>query len=102
MSGKHRKNGIKRDHSLIQGLEEALRPIAALPGVKTFIPGRQRNARTRNGPFLTVQAHTPDGLKLAAHGKGVIQEVFVVTSDRETVEKAVTVETRHHRNGTAE
>lgn len=84
---KHRKNGLKREHHMLQGLENALQPIMALDCVSACIPARLRQARSRAGPFLTAQADTPDGLKLAAHGKGVIQEVFVVTTDREAVRK---------------
>jgi len=90
MMSKHRKNGVKREHRMIQGLEEALVLVAALDCVSACIPGRLRQARSRAGPFLTAQADTPDGLKLAAHGKGIIQEVFVITKDREAVRKMLT------------
>lgn len=84
---KHRKNGVKRDHRMIQGLEAALAPVTNLDCVSACIPGRMRQARSRAGAFLTAQADTPDGLKLAAHGKGIIQDVFVITTDREAVRK---------------
>jgi hypothetical protein len=87
--GKTRSHGVKREHALIPGLSGALEPIAALPCVSVCIPGRIRRTRARPGPFLTAQADTPDGLKLAAHGKGNVQEVFVITSDRDMVRAAL-------------
>lgn len=34
-----------------------------------------------------MSRHRKGGVKLAAHGKGLIQEVFVITTDREAVRK---------------
>lgn len=82
--------GVKREHRMIPGLAVALVPVVAVPGVKVVIPGRIRAARTpRVRRVLTVQADMPDGIKLAGHGNGVVQEVFVVCSDREAVRAAV-------------
>jgi len=83
---KNRRHGVRVGHALLAGLEQALSPVAALPGVSVCIPGRTRRTGSRpSGPALRAQADTPDGIKLAYRAGGAVQEVFVVTSDRQAV-----------------
>jgi hypothetical protein len=96
--GKHRRGGVKTKHGRIPGLDAALAPVAALASVGVIIPGRiRRTGRARGGPFLTTQAATVNGVKLAAHGAGVVQEVFVVTTDPAAVRAMI--EARHPPGG---
>lgn len=74
---------IKYEHSMIAGLraylENELEPI---PEIRSIIPGRI--SRTRGGRSelrIRYQYETETGAKLIARGPGVVQEVFVVTSD---------------------
>ncbi|MGH2461892.1 MAG: DUF2103 domain-containing protein, partial [Chloroflexota bacterium] len=39
-SGRHRAKGVKREHSIINGLLPVLERIAAQPAVSAVIPGR--------------------------------------------------------------
>ena len=66
-------------------LENELEPI---PEIRSIIPGRIN--RTRGGQSelrIRYQYETETGAKLIAHGPGVVQEVFIVTTDPEAVRK---------------
>lgn len=88
--GNHRKRGVKLEHHMVQGLRPVLDEIGSWPEVGVCIPGRIRRTGSRKGPFITLQAPTASGLKLAAHGHGSVQEVFIVTGEPETVAARIT------------
>jgi len=76
---------IKYQHHMIAGLrrflEEELEP---LEGVQSIFPGRiQRTKDAHSGLQIRLQYVTQTGIKLLAHGPGVVQEVFVVTTQPE-------------------
>ncbi|MGH7851443.1 MAG: DUF2103 domain-containing protein [Thermodesulfobacteriota bacterium] len=84
-SMKHRKNKIKRQHSIIKGLGSFLETyISPLAFVESIIPG-EINVGKKPGENLKVRYKysTVSGAKLIARSGTSVQEVFVVTSDPE-------------------
>ncbi|NIT13766.1 MAG: metal-binding protein [Candidatus Dadabacteria bacterium] len=86
---KHRKSKIKRQHSLIKGLQEFLEKyISNLEYVTGVIPGEIKVSKA-TGENLTVKYkyETVSGAKLIAKSGTSIQEVFVITKEPEKIEK---------------
>jgi len=81
-SPKHRAHGKLNlgHHIRIKGLREALEAMCAWDEVDSINPARCRVTHGQGLFRLKVQARTTTGLKLAAHGSGMVQEVFIVTS----------------------
>jgi hypothetical protein len=82
---KHRKNKIKRQHSIIKGLGSFLEThISPLEFVESIIPGEIKVGK-KPGENLVVRYKysTVSGAKLIARSGTSVQEVFVVTSDPE-------------------
>lgn len=90
MKLKHRSNGVKREHGIVEGLLPLLERIASLPAVGAVIPGRIRVTKN-HCPTLTVrlQARTVSGFKLGARVGTLAQEVFVVTARADEAEAAL-------------
>ena len=86
MAQKYMKRGVKRQHSIIEGMLEIFEEIAAINGVKKVIPGAISYSPKRNikQPFLKVSRDTIAGIKLLAHSKGKVQEVFIICNSNET------------------
>ncbi len=85
---KHRDGkGLKRQHSIIEGMETPFTRIASTKGVSAVIPGRIRAVPGSDIFGLRFQYYTPDGFKLMARAKQAVQEVFVITSEPEAVRK---------------
>jgi hypothetical protein len=82
---------IKYQHAMIKGLREFLEvEIQPLPYVKSIIPGRIERTKGRNTDFFVrFQYKTETGAKLIAHRSGVVQEVFVVTSEPEKLKQKI-------------
>jgi hypothetical protein len=83
---RHRVRGVKREHSIIPGLLPILERLAQSPAVSAVIPGRI--SVTRAGlPTLQLRlgTQTITGFKLTARRGTTAQEVFVVTTDAESV-----------------
>lgn len=80
MTQKYTKKGVKRQHTIIEGVLEILEAIAAMPGVKKVVPGviNYSPKRTIKQPFLKISRDTITGIKVLAHSKGKIQEVFII------------------------
>lgn len=76
---------IKYEHSMIGGLRACLeQELEPIPEIRSIIPGRI--SRTRGGRSelrIRCQYETETGARLIARGPGVVQEVFIVTSDPE-------------------
>ncbi len=86
---KHRKSKIKRQHSLIKGLQDYLeRYISSLDYVTGVIPGEIKVSKA-TGENLAVKYKyaTMSGAKLIAKSGTSIQEVFVITKDPEKLQK---------------
>jgi len=84
---KHRAGSskIKYEHNMIKGLREFLEAeLEPLEFVSAIFPGRIRRTKgTTSSLKVRFQYQTPTGAKLLAYGPGVVQEVFVVTSEPE-------------------
>ena len=74
------KRGVKRQHHIIEGILPILENIAKIDGVKKVIPAVINYSPKRNikQPFLKVSRDTITGIKVLAHSKGKVQEVFVI------------------------
>lgn len=86
--GKHRKNKIKLEHHLLEGLEDHLKRLSQLSSVKAIIPGviaRQQGGRGSKGLFLKYRTQT--GYKLLYKNGTSVQEVFVVCENPEEFER---------------
>jgi len=81
---KYRKGKVKLEHHLIEGAEEYIKKLERLQSVKAIIPGRIfRNQKGRGQKGLFLKYETPSGWKLLLKNGSTIQEIFVVTDDRE-------------------
>jgi len=81
---KYRKGKIKLEHHLIEGAEEFLRELEKLPSVKGIIPGRisrKQGGKGQKGIFLKYE--TPSGWKLLFKNGKTVQEIFVITDNKE-------------------
>ena len=86
MKQKYLKKGVKRQHSIIEGVLEILEEVAAIEGVKKVIPGVINYSPNRGikQPFLKISRDTITGIKLLANSKGKVQEVFVICDSNRT------------------
>ncbi|GBC88749.1 MAG: DUF2103 domain-containing protein [Hydrogenobacter thermophilus] len=85
---KRRKDKVKMEHSLLEGLEEHLRIISSFEGVKSIIPGRiSRQNRGRGSKGIFLKYRTSTGFKLLYKSGTSTQEVFVVCTDSEAFER---------------
>ena len=82
---KHRRNKIKREHSVLKDAVEWLENLAACPEISDIIPGVISHRHT-SGRGITFQYETQTGCKLLVKSDGRIQEVFVVTSQPQVVQ----------------
>lgn len=82
MVKKHRKRSkIKREHGMIDGLENFLIKIEPWPEIKSILTGRI-SAKKGAGVFsFKAQYPTQASVKCLAKNQGSVQEVFLV-SDR--------------------
>ncbi|MFZ5814108.1 MAG: DUF2103 domain-containing protein [Bacillota bacterium] len=79
---KYRAGKIKREHSVIEQLWPVLERIAASDLVTSIIPGPISPLNAR-GFELTFQRFTETGLRLLAKNGSAIQEVYLVTPEKE-------------------
>ncbi|MGI6082282.1 MAG: DUF2103 domain-containing protein [Limnochordia bacterium] len=84
---RYRTNKVKRMHSILEGLLPILEAMAECPDIDQINPGRISASRRAGNYTVTVQYFTSSGLKLLARSPSGVQEVFVVTSEPETVER---------------
>lgn len=84
MSGKHRGNKIKQEHTIISDILPLLKDLAELSTIKSIIPGRI-NRRKGSGfpPYLQIKYNTSSGIKLLGKNSSSVQEVFLVTDQPE-------------------
>lgn len=87
---KFRKNSkIKREHSMIKGLERVLEEVEKWDEVDSILTG-VITRRKGTSPFkLQVQYPTGTGIKCLAKYQGSVQEVFLVTHFPVQVEKRI-------------
>lgn len=86
---KHRKSKIKRQHSLIKGLQDYLeRHISTLEFVTGVIPGEIKVSKATGENLLVKYKYaTLSGAKLIAKSGTSIQEVFVITKEPDKLER---------------
>ncbi len=81
---KYRKGKIKLEHHLIEGADKYIRKLELLSSVKTIIPGRIfRNQKGRGQKGLFLKYETPSGWKLLLKNGTTVQEIFVITDNKE-------------------
>ncbi len=78
---KHRRGNVKREHHLLQGIEDCLEAVGKHPDVKSVIPGRIKNAVRGSRVELQYKYPTSSGLKFLAKSSGGVQEIFIVTNN---------------------
>ncbi len=78
---------IKRQHSIIDGLDELLQLIEPWEEIQTIVPGRINQTRSRQPLTLDIQYDTPSGVKCSAKSGPAVQEVFISTNNREGFKK---------------
>lgn len=85
---KYIKHGVKRQHQIIDGILPILEDIAKIEGVKKVVPAviSYSPKRSINEPGIRFQRETISGFKLSAHGKGAIQDIYVVIDGEKKVE----------------
>ncbi|HHV93700.1 MAG TPA: hypothetical protein GXX47_04080 [Firmicutes bacterium] len=83
MPNKHRRGGVKQQHSIIPGIRKKLEKIAACPYVQAVTPGRISSAAGSLEPVIVFQYFQASGMKLIGKVPGAVQEIFVVTSQPE-------------------
>lgn len=83
MPKKHRRDGVKQQHSIIPGIRRKLQKIAACPHVQAVTPGRISPAVGSQQPVIVFQYFQETGMKLSGKIPGAVQEIFVVSSHRE-------------------
>lgn len=74
---RHRRRGVKREHSVLEAFRPVYERVAALEGVEGVIPGRIA-ANPTHHPGLVLKGATRTGFKLLAKTTTSIQEVFVI------------------------
>ena len=81
---KYRKGKIKLEHHLIEGADKYIHKLELLSSVKTIIPGRIfRNQKGRGQKGLFLKYETPSGWKLLLKNGTTVQEIFVITDNKE-------------------
>ncbi|NMB45405.1 MAG: hypothetical protein GX998_03215 [Firmicutes bacterium] len=83
MPKKHRRGGVKQQHSIVPGIRKRLQKIAACPYVRAVTPGRISAAVGSQQPMIVFQYFQKTGMKLSGKVPGAVQEIFVVSSNKE-------------------
>lgn len=83
MPKRHRRGGVKQQHSIIPGIRKRLQRIAACPHVQAVTPGRISPAIGSQQPVIVFQYFQETGMKLSGKIPGAVQEIFVVSSAKE-------------------
>ncbi|MGE5591856.1 MAG: DUF2103 domain-containing protein [Bacillota bacterium] len=85
MVNKFRAGKIKREHSIVSSIVPLLERLEQCPDVQAIIPAEIAHNPSPSQPTLTFQRFTDQGLRLLGKGEGAVQEVYVVTANREAV-----------------
>ncbi len=90
MSKRHRRGGVKEQHSIIPGIRRRLQKIAACPHVQAVTPGRISPAVGSQQPVIVFQYFQATGMKLVGKIPGAVQEIFVVTPSQQAALNSLT------------
>ncbi len=82
---KHRRKShkIKYEHKMLKGLREVLEEIETWDEVTSIIPGKISPAGSVQRFKLVAKVDTPTGIKTIAYSGNAVQEVFMVSTNRE-------------------
>jgi len=88
---RHRKNKIKRKHSMIKGLQKFLEDhISTKEYVDGIIPGEIKvGSATGENLIVRYKYSTVSGAKLIARSGSSVQEVFVITNSAENLKELI-------------
>lgn len=88
---KHRGSSkIKYEHEMIKGLRKLLESIEDWEEITSIIPARIKPIKAVEPRLrLTVQQRTPTGFKCLARSGSAVQEVFIVSSKLEALQKKI-------------
>lgn len=75
---KYRQRKVKRQHHVLEALEDGLKHLSLLPEVDGVIPGIIK-PKSGGSTGFTFQYLTQSGFKLIGRSGGACQEVFVIT-----------------------
>ncbi len=77
---------IKTQHTILEGLYDKLKEIAAFDEIKSIIPGRiMRRGKSKNEASIEITIPTASGLKALGKSHGATQELFIVTNHPDIV-----------------
>lgn len=83
---KHRRNKVKREHSIIQDALGWLEELSQCPQVSDIIPGVIEVSRSPERGVV-YKYETQTGCKILLKSNGSIQEAFVVTQNPEIIRR---------------
>jgi len=77
---RHRKKGIKKQHSTIMGLFSFLEEISDWEEITGSIPGRINPIKGKYDGVLQIQYITPTGVKCLWFANSATQEIFLISN----------------------
>lgn len=87
---KYRKKGVKRQHTVLEGFLSFLESLSEKGFAKSIIPGRistKGNKATSGRSIVEYQYETKTGVKLILKKGTSVQEVFVVSDNKEKIKE---------------
>lgn len=81
---RHRENKVKKMHTIIGNYAKVLDDIATIPGIHSVITG-VISPNKQEAEEMTFQYFTDQGLKLLAKTTEAVQEIFIVTEEKQAV-----------------
>ncbi|MCX8096258.1 MAG: DUF2103 domain-containing protein [Spirochaetes bacterium] len=85
---RYRKKGVKRQHTVLKDFVKFLESFTSDGLAQSIIPGRisTKGSKSSSGEnIVELQYETKTGLKLLLKKGTTVQEVFVVTSDKDKI-----------------
>lgn len=87
---KHRPRKLKYEHNMIRDLRAFLESIESWPEIQGIIPGAIRPIRSTGALQFHIQYDTSSGIKCLAKSGTAVQEVFLITTDRNALRERLT------------
>ncbi len=76
---------IKYEHKMIQGLRQALEEIEDWPEIQSIIPAEIKPVKHAHTLKVVAKNDTSSGIKCIAYSGCAVQEVFVVSGERDAL-----------------
>ncbi len=93
IQGRHTKNKIKIEHTIIKGILPILKKISKIGGVAKVIPAEITYSpkRTARQPSIKITREETSGFRAIAQSKGQIQVIHLIVAKekRKEVESAI-------------